>query len=1067
MSHTASPFHHRNFCAVLFAISLLSSLTWAEVKRIKHAYQGTYLIVEILDNDLVHLEYGKGMGPVIANPIQVSPMVKKTDYTGPSAFTVVSQDVIETADLKLTIDNAALSATFVDKTANNAYLTTITPMNLGQPWKGFSATRSAELDVYGLGQQFLTPGTSDIDWDGRVREGGPYGNIMANFNDGANGNTQIPVMYGVNGTSGPEYALFLDNKYKQRWDFTGSSQWKAEMWGDEVRLYLMSGPSLQDLRHDYMELTGYPPVPPKKMFGLWLSEYGYDNWTELENVLASMRSNKFPLDGFVLDLQWFGGIKADSDSTRMGCLTFDTVKFPQPVAKIKYLDTAKGIGIMCIEEAYIGKALPEHTDLKNRGYLVRDVPDGTNPVYLDNSCTHNTWWGKGGILDYTSDSCGKYWHDAKRQALVNAGVIGHWTDLGEPELYAAMFCQNAGGYADGTEADAHNIFNFKWLSSIYNGYTRNGVQQRPFMMSRSGAAGMQRFGAAMWSGDISSHLSSLAAHWANQMHMSLSGIDYYGADIGGFHRRTPSDQLDEMYTQWFGYGMLFDIPGRPHTENLQNNKYTEPDKIGHKASNLANARLRYALIPYVYSLAHIANRTGEALMPPLVFYYQNDINVRSLGHEKMIGQWLLAAPAAKAGEQQRDVYLPAGTWYDFHTGKKTESSGEWIPKVALYRNGIFTVPLYARAGAIVPLMYVDDKTLNALGKRSDGTRRDELIARIFPAGENNQSEFTLYEDDGVSIAYLSNQVRTTRLTQSRANDTLTVTILPVQGSYQNAPTGRKSELQVLCDKTPRTVSLNHIYLPKLTSSSSYAEADSGWYFDATKKCVFARAALLNVQTTKKFVFAMDTSDQCKSQYDCICVAGAGNGWNPNDPERMLSRESCVNKVWKRDSVIMSAERFKFTANGSWTVNWGSNGKQDGPDFPALAKPGYYNVSWGESNPSNAGMTYAGPVEGGQSVSAHVVCANGTTTFGISVYVVGNIPELGSWNPDNAVKLEPDGPYPMWTGTIGNLPPSTLIEWKCIKRIESGNKQVTQWEPGANNTFTTPASGSAGDQKAQF
>jgi alpha-glucosidase (family GH31 glycosyl hydrolase) len=1057
---------HRIFPLGLFALLCLTLALSAEVKRVKYASQGSYLSVEILDNDLIHLEYGKGMGPVTINPIAVSPMVNKTDYTGPSSFTVSTSEIMETPEIKLIIDKNTLSVSFFDKNADTAYLTTITPMNLGQPWKGFTGTRTADLDVYGLGQQFVASGTSDIDWDGRVREGGDYGNVMASFNDGANGNTQIPVMYAANGATGINYALFLDNKYKQRWDFSGASQWKVEMWGDQVRLYIMTGANLQDLRKDYMELTGFPAVPPKKMFGLWLSEYGYDNWTELENVLSSMRANKFPLDGFVLDLQWFGGIRADSDSTRMGCLAFDTVKFPQPAKKIKYLDTAMGVGIMCIEEAYIGKALPEHTGLKNRGYLVKDVVGGVNPLYLDNSCTHNTWWGKGGMLDYTNDSCGKYWHDAKRQPLINAGVIGHWTDLGEPELYGAMFCRNAGGYADGSEADAHNMFNFKWLRSIYAGYSRNNVQKRPFMMSRSGAAGMQRFGAAMWSGDISSNLTSLAAHWANQMHMSFSGIDYYGADIGGFHRRTPPDQLNEMYTQWFAYGMLFDIPGRPHTENLSNDKQTAPDKIGNKASNLANARLRYELIPYVYSLAHRAHRTGDPVMPPLVYYYQRDNNVRSMGHEKMIGERLLAAPAAKTGEQQRDVYLPVGTWYDFHSGKKVNSSGQWMIKTALYRNGIFTIPLYAAAGAIIPLMYVDDKTMNALGKRSDGTVRTDLIARIFPPDNNGQTEFTLYEDDGMTVAYLNNQVRTTRITQERNGDSLIVTIHPSAGTYQDAPFGRAGEVRVACDKTPGAVFLNGNALMKYASASAFAAAESGWYFDGAKKNVTARSPTLSVQLTRRFLFTLDTADQCKSQYDFICIAGAGNGWNPNDPGRTLNREDCVNKVWKRDSLLMSNEQYKITANGSWAVNWGSNGKQDGPNFPAPAQAGLYKVTWSEANPSKPAfqLISTGPAT---HTSARFVCDKGSTTFGISVYVVGNIPELGSWDPKNAIKLEPDGPYPAWTGTLNNLPPDTHIEWKCIKRRETGDQQVTQWEPGSNNTFTTPATGSAGDQKAEF
>jgi alpha-glucosidase len=271
------------------------------------------------------------------------------------------------------------------------------------------------------------------------------------------------------------------------------------------------------------------------------------------------------------------------------------------------------------------------------------------------------------MIDYTSDGCAAQWHDAEREKLIADGVVGHWTDLGEPEMYSP-----SAGYAAGTHADAHNIFNFRWLRSIYQGYRRNDVAQRPFMMSRSGTAGIQRFGTAMWSGDIASRLTSLAAHAANQMHMSFSGIDYYGADIGGFHRNLEGD-LNEMYSQWYAYGMMFDIPGRPHVENLCNCKDTPPDRIGNTAGNLANTRLRYGLIPYVYSLAHRAYRYGEPVMPPLVMAYQNDNNVRTLANEKLLGRDLLAAVVAKHRENARDVYLPSGTWYDWHKRKRIAS----------------------------------------------------------------------------------------------------------------------------------------------------------------------------------------------------------------------------------------------------------------------------------------------------------------------------------------------------------------------------------------------------------
>ena len=138
------------------------------------------------------------------------------------------------------------------------------------------------------------------------------------------------------------------------------------------------------------------------------------------------------------------------------------------------------------------------------------------------------------------------------------------------------------------------------------------------MLSRSGTSGIQRFGAAMWSGDIGSNLASLAAHLNVQMHMSFSGIDYFGADIGGYVRTALEGDLNDVYTQWFADGMLLDVPGRPHTLNLCNCNQTAPDRIGDVPSNLENLRLRYRLIPYLYSLAHRAHLYGEPVFPPLV-----------------------------------------------------------------------------------------------------------------------------------------------------------------------------------------------------------------------------------------------------------------------------------------------------------------------------------------------------------------------------------------------------------------------------------------------------------------
>src|SRR5262249_12117198 len=146
----------------------------------------------------------------------------------------------------------------------------------------------------------------------------------------------------------------------------------------------------------------------------------------------------------------------------------------------------------------------------------------------------NPWWGKGGMIDWTNPAAADYWHDTKRQKLVDESILGHWCDLGEPEMYDEKSYYY--GFPDlgrHAHADVHNLFSLLWIASIGRGYTRHGITRRPFMMARSGASGIERYGASMWSGDIGSRLSSLAAHLDVQMHMALSGIDYFGADIGG------------------------------------------------------------------------------------------------------------------------------------------------------------------------------------------------------------------------------------------------------------------------------------------------------------------------------------------------------------------------------------------------------------------------------------------------------------------------------------------------------------------------------------------------------
>jgi alpha-glucosidase len=342
----------------LLVLPLATAAASAAVERAKFAGPAGYLVVEVLDEDLLHVEVSAaGGGPPADWPLYTSPMVLKTDYPG-AAATAVSGNVVETAAIRAVVDEASLCLRVEDRTRGDARLTTICPAELDRPFKGLDIEPGPMRHVYGLGQEFKRLGSADGDWtEHGVREGvGALGNGFQGFQNAAVGNVQIPVLYAV-GDGSLNYALFVDNVYKQRWDFT-APRWQARMFGDQLRFYVMAGPDLPDLRKDYIELTGRPPVPPRKAFGLWVSEFGYDNWDQIEDLRDGLRADGFPLDGFVLDLNWFGGIVLDQPAqSEMGRLDWDRdheprltdnpYSFPDPAGRIGQF-AEHGIGLVAI-----------------------------------------------------------------------------------------------------------------------------------------------------------------------------------------------------------------------------------------------------------------------------------------------------------------------------------------------------------------------------------------------------------------------------------------------------------------------------------------------------------------------------------------------------------------------------------------------------------------------------------------------------------------------------------------------------------------------------------------------
>lgn len=1000
-------------------------------------------MIEVLDDDLVHFEASAtGSAPPLTQPLFTSPMVLKRDYSGPSSFTD-SGLTLETPAIRLLVNATSLCVRVEDKTRGNAHLTTVCPIEMDKPFKGITLDAAGMTHIYGLGQEFkgdtrgddcrFVETTADGDRvsqgvrEGMVFQGLDAGNGFQGFQCAAVGNVQIPVLYAV-GKGGSNYALFMDNVYKQRWDFTGNP-WTGRMFGDQLRWYVMTGSDLRDVRADYLELTGTPPVPPRKAFGLWVSEFGYDNFGQIDALLTGLRSNDFPVDGFVLDLNWFGGIvnagnqskshmgRLDWDEDQPPALSTNPYSFPNPGARIKSY-AADHIGLTAIEESYLADTTDTFQQMPPQLSAYRQNSAGVCDTNTQTQSVTDVsgFWGTGRMIDWSDPAAGAWIHDNRRfPNLSKRGITSHWTDLGEPETFNAAACyegvETTTTGRKNRHSDIHNIYNLLWNQSIWDGYvSKKGLANdlgvtnpRPFIVTRSGAAGTQRTGAAMWSGDIASATESLAAHFNAQLHMSFSGIDYYGSDLGGFRREVlpHNDKLgryrgyeDELYTQWFAAGTWFEVPIRPHVDNefieAKPPYNTSPHLVGHVRSNRANLRQRYALTPYYYSLAHRAHQAGEPVVPPLVFYYQNDPNVLGIGHEKLIGRDLLVGVVARHGEYERDVYLPAGRWANFHTGEWVTSAGESIRNVPVYRDGLFSLPAFARAGAILPMMAVDKDTKDVFGNRKAGAApRTELIARVY--ADATPSEFTLYEDDGSTLRYdaagrPSYHHRTTRISQQQTTPaSVTVAIAAATdvngvGPFPGAVTNRRNVVELVVDTLQATaVALNGSPLAQHQTRAAFDAAASGW-LNVGPNLVLAKSPTISVVTPKTFLFTLQPS--------------------------------------------------------------------------------------------------------GARTSVNFVCDNGFTAPGQTIYAVGSIPELGNWDPTKAVPLNPSiyweyiynppargggpGPSaPVWTGVIAGLPANPSFEWKCIRRSEDGTGSVS-WQSGTNNVFSaTVGSGYAGRTFGKF
>lgn len=594
---------------------------------------------------------------------------------------------------------------------------------------------------------------------------------------------------------GLAYGVFFDNSHRTVFDLGSASEdYAAFMAADgELNYYFFHGPSLKKVLSRYADLTGHMPLPPLWSLGHQQSRYSYYPDTRVEEIADEYRAHDLPLDVIHLDIDYMDGYRV---------FTWDRVRFPDPAGLTARLQK-KGVRLITIidpgvkyqpaaggPESAGGGALPLHPG----GYAVFDEglaggyflrrKDGS--LYLG-----KVWPGEAVFVDYTKEDARRWWGSLHR-TLLDQGVAGIWTDMNEPSDFLDKTGETQADvvFDDGGTRSSYgknrNTFALNMARATYEGLEQLQPNRRPFVITRAAYAGIQRYAVA-WTGDNKASFESLALNLPMFLSMGMSGEPFVGSDIPGFIGRVDGELLVRAYQ------LAAFVPFcRNHAAVSQYDR--EPWRFGPRYEDMVRAalKLRYQLMPFLYTTLEEAHRTGIPLLRPLLLNFQTDPNTVNLEDQFMVGDVLLVAPVLRAGERARDVYLPAGCWYDYWTGTAEKGGTPLRVEAPLDR-----LPLWVRGGAILPATV----PMNHTGEKP----WTPLCFEIYPDADGNAAG-SVYEDDGLSREHERGAYRRTNVSLHVKGGSAALTISAPEGNFQ--PPARQLELVVHVAARPARVLLD-------------------------------------------------------------------------------------------------------------------------------------------------------------------------------------------------------------------------------------------------------------------
>lgn len=534
--------------------------------------------------------------------------------------------------------------------------------------------------------------------------------------------------------------------------------------GRQIDYYFVYGNNMDEVIAGYRSLTGKAPIVPRWALGFWQSRERYKNQDEILTTVNEFRKRKIPIDNIVLD--WSYWKEAD-----WGSQEFDETRFPSPDSMIDVLHKKYNTHLMISVWPKFYEGISAYNEFDKKGWLYkRNIAD-----------RQRDWIGKGYIstfYDAFNPEARKGFWNLINNKIYSKGIDAWWMDASEPDILSNVNPEKRKlqmtPTALGSAAEYLNAYPLQNAKGIYEGQRADDPNKRVFLLTRSGFAGSQRYAATIWSGDIGATWRDMKNQIAAGVNFSMSGLPYWTMDIGGFvvpekFEKPDAESLEEwreLNARWYQFGAfvpLFRAHGQfPYREIFN----IAPEDHAAYKSILYYDKLRYRLLPYIYSLAGAAYHEDYTIMRGLVMDFAKDTAVLNIGDQYMFGPSLLINPVYEFRQRSRALYLPkCAGWYDLYSGK-WYPGGQEINAEAPYER----MPVFVKAGSIIPfgpaLQYTSEKPA------------DTITLNVYTGAD---ASFNLYEDEGTNYNYEKGAF--TVIPVKYTEETKTITVGGRKGSF--------------------------------------------------------------------------------------------------------------------------------------------------------------------------------------------------------------------------------------------------------------------------------------------